>query len=105
MQVGEAACFQRRLASGFVLDAGDEYHRERHSGTRQFAAHVDPGHALQIDVQNKARCIAQPSAAEKAFHRVEDLSIEAMRLQHALDCPKNAGVIVEDGYQFATGHG
>src|SRR5918993_1151748 len=70
-QVGDTTCFQGGLARGFVVGTGDEYYRKRNPGTRQSALQFYSTRAIQIDIENKARCPAETSAAEEAFDRIE----------------------------------
>src|SRR5215211_6309021 len=59
----------------------------------------------KIDVQDEAGGVIKVSAVEEALDGVEDFSLEAMQLQHALNCCQHAGVIVEDKYLlFALRH-
>src|SRR5215211_5434038 len=59
----------------------------------------------KIDVQDEAGGVIKVSAVEEALDGVEDFGLEAMQLQHALNCCQHAGVIVEENYLlFAVRH-
>lgn len=70
--------------------------------TGQLARQVYSRRAVEIDVQDETSSIGEASSTEKFLNRVEDLGIEAMRLQHTLNGFKHAHIIVENDYVFAV---
>ena len=62
--------------------------------THQLPSQVDTKRVLEVDIQDKARRLAQVSARKKGFHSVEDLSIKSMELQHPLHRPEDTRVII-----------
>jgi len=60
---------------------------------------------VDVDVEDKARSLVEASAVEEFVYRVEELGIEAVQLQHALDRGKDACIIVQDKDPFALDHG
>ena len=73
--------------------------------THQLPSRVNAGHVLEVDIQDKARRLAQVSARKKVFNSVEDLSLKSMELQHPLHRPEDTRVIIYNDNSFARAHG
>jgi hypothetical protein len=101
VQIRETTRFQRRLAGGLALDGRDEDNRQRMTGPQQLMHQINSRSMLQMNIQYKAGSLAQVSPLQKPFDAGEDLGVEAMDLQHPLQRPKDARVIVNDNDQIA----
>ena len=73
--------------------------------TRQLTPQLDSGPVLQMNVQHEAGGIVQVRALKKAFGAAEDLSLEAMELQHPLQRPQHTWVIVDNDDPMARAQG
>jgi hypothetical protein len=54
VQIGDAARRDRLLPGRLVVERGHEDHRRRRAGRRQSPPQIDPGHAAELNVQEKA---------------------------------------------------
>jgi hypothetical protein len=57
-----------------------------------------------MNIQHQAGGLTQVRALKKAFNTAEDLGLEAMELQHPLQCPEDTWVIVDNDDQMALAY-